>query len=180
MTSAALDPTATLYVRATELPDIPHLLSLLPAEGGLAWVHGPTSDQTGIIGLGEVTRITISGPERFSRAQRWWSQQCALAEGGSPIAFASFAFDKQPGTSVVVVPNIVVRRNNSKTSLTVISETPITDNQVTGVISQIGRPHSLTHGINQVTYLDGSRSVDDWQAAVDSAVSRINALWPHG
>jgi menaquinone-specific isochorismate synthase len=174
MTSAAFDPTATLFVRTSELPDIPHLLSLLPAEGGLAWVHGPATDQTGVIGLGEVTRITISGPERFSRAQRWWSQQCALSEGGNPIAFASFAFDKQPGTSVVVVPNIVVRRINSKTTLSVISETPITDAQVTKVVGQINRPHSLTHGINQVQYLDGSRPVADWQAAVDTAVSRIN------
>ena len=174
MTSAAFDPTATLFVRTSELPDIPHLLSLLPAEGGLAWVHGPVTDQTGVIGLGEVTRITISGPERFSRAQRWWSQQCALSEGGNPIAFASFAFDKQPGTSVVVVPNIVVRRINSKTTLSVISETPITDAQVTKVVGQINRPHSLTPGINQVQYLDGSRPVADWQAAVDTAVSRIN------
>lgn len=174
MTSAAFDPTATLFVRTSELPDIPHLLSLLPAEGGLAWVHGPATDQTGVIGLGEVTRITISGPERFSRAQRWWSQQCALSEGGNPIAFASFAFDKQPGTSVVVVPNIVVRRINSKTTLSVISENPITDAQVTKVVGQINRPHSLTHGINQVQYLDGSRPVADWQAAVDTAVSRIN------
>ena len=111
MTSLAADLATKLFVRSAQLPDIKNILSLLPAEGGLAWVHGPATDQHGIVGWDEIARITISGPERFSRAQRWWSQQCAISEGDQPIAFASFAFDKQPGTSVVVVPKVCIKRS---------------------------------------------------------------------
>lgn len=175
MTSVAIDQAATLFVRTAALPDIPHLLTLLPAEGGLAWVHGRAGDQTGLIGLGEIARITISGPERFSRAQRWWSQQCAISEGGNPVAFASFAFDKQPGTSVVVVPKIAIQRSNGQTELTVISDSPITDAEIARITSQFKRPHSVVHGFGTVTYGEGSRPVADWQAAVDSAVTRINS-----
>ena len=175
MTSVAIDQAATLFVRTAALPDIPHLLTLLPAEGGLAWVHGRAGDQVGLIGLGEVARITISGPERFSRAQRWWSQQCAISDGGNPVAFASFAFDKQPGTSVVVVPKIAIQRSNGKTELTVISESPIADAEIARITAQFNRPHSVVHGFGTVTYGEGSRPVADWQTAVDSAVTRINS-----
>lgn len=175
MTSVAIDQAATLFVRTAALPDIPHLLTLLPAEGGLAWVHGRAGDQVGLIGLGEVARITISGPERFSRAQRWWSQQCAISDGGNPVAFASFAFDKQPGTSVVVVPKIAIQRSNGKTELTVISDSPIADTDIARITAQFNRPHSVVHGFGTVTYGEGSRPVADWQTAVDSAVTRINS-----
>ena len=97
MTSLAADQNSNLFVRTVELPDIPNLLSLLPAEGGLAWINGLANNQIGIVGWGEVARSSFNGPERFSRAQRWWSQQCSSSTGNEPIAFASFAFDKDPG-----------------------------------------------------------------------------------
>ncbi len=174
MTSLAVDLATKLYVRSAQLPDITNLLSLLPAEGGLAWVHGPATNQHGIVGWDEIARITISGPERFSRAQRWWSQQCAISEGDNPIAFASFAFDKQPGTSVVVIPKVSVKRNELGTTLTITSDSPVTDLEISELIAKVSRPHVPFRGLNQVTWLDGSRPVAQWQAAVDVAVSRIN------
>ena len=174
MTSLAADLATKLYVRSAQLPDITNLLSLLPAEGGLAWVHGPATNQHGIVGWDEIARITISGPERFSRAQRWWSQQCAISEGDNPIAFASFAFDKQPGTSVVVIPKVSVKRDELGTTLTITSDSPVTDLDISEWIAKVSRPHVLSRGLNQVTWLDGSRPVAQWQAAVDVAVSRIN------
>ena len=174
MTSLAADLATKLYVRSAQLPDITNLLSLLPAEGGLAWVHGPATNQHGIVGWDEIARITISGPERFSRAQRWWSQQCAISEGDNPIAFASFAFDKQPGTSVVVIPKVSVKRDELGTTLTITSDSPVTDLEISELIAKVSRPHVLSRGLNQVTWLDGSRPVAQWQAAVDVAVSRIN------
>ena len=174
MTSLAADLATKLYVRSAQLPDITNLLSLLPAEGGLAWVHGPATNQHGIVGWDEIARITISGPERFSRAQRWWSQQCAISEGDKPIAFASFAFDKQPGTSVVVIPKVSVKRDELGTTLTITSDSPVTDLEISELIAKVSRPHVLSRGLNQVTWLDGSRPVAQWQAAVDVAVSRIN------
>jgi menaquinone-specific isochorismate synthase len=174
MTSLAADLATKLYVRSAQLPDITNLLSLLPAEGGLAWVHGPATNQHGIVGWDEIARITISGPERFSRAQRWWSQQCAISEGDKPIAFASFAFDKQPGTSVVVIPKVSVKRDELGTTLTITSDSPVTDLEISELIAKVSRPHVLSRGLNQVTWLDGSRPMAQWQAAVDVAVSRIN------
>lgn len=166
---------SNLYVRTVALPDIPNLLALMPAAGGLSWVHGLATDQTGIIGWGEVSRMSFSGPERFSRAQRWWSQQCTNSHGDEPIAFASFAFDKDPGSSVLVIPEIAITRDATGTRLTLISNDAITDFQLNEVVSEITKPREVVQGINNVTWLPGSRPVSEWQSAVDTAVSRINS-----
>ena len=175
MTSLAADQESILYVRTVEIPDIPNLLALLPADGGLAWINGLATNQMGIVGWGEVTRSSFHGPERFSRAQRWWSQQCATSNGDEPIAFASFAFDKDPGNSVLVIPEVAIIRNQTGTRLTITSDVAISDAQLAGVLSEINRPRVVSQGINNVTWLPGSRPVSEWQAAVDSAVARINA-----
>jgi menaquinone-specific isochorismate synthase len=175
MTSLAADQDSNLFVRTVELPDIPNLLSLLPAEGGLAWINGLANNQIGIVGWGEVARSSFNGPERFSRAQRWWSQQCSSSTGNEPIAFASFAFDKDPGTSVLVIPEVAVTRNQNGTQLTITSNVAISDSQLAAVISEINRPHVVAQGINNVTWLPGSRPVSEWQLAVDKAVARINS-----
>lgn len=166
---------SNLFVRTVALPDIPNLLALMPAAGGLSWVHGLATDQTGIIGWGEVSRMSFSGPERFSRAQRWWSQQCANSHGDEPIAFASFAFDKDPGSSVLVIPEIAITRDATGTQLTLISNDSITDFQLNEVVSEITKPREVVQGINNVTWLPGSRPVSEWQSAVDTAVARINS-----
>ena len=175
MTSLAADRDSNLFVRTVELPDIPNLLSLLPAEGGLAWINGLANNQIGIVGWGEVARSSFNGPERFSRAQRWWSQQCSSSTGNEPIAFASFAFDKDPGASVLVIPEVAVTRNQNGTRLTITSNVTISDSHLAGVISEINRPRVVAQGINNVTWLPGSRPVSEWQLAVDTAVARINS-----
>jgi len=175
MTSLAADQDSILYVRTIDLPDIPNLLQLLPAEGGLAWINGLATNQMGTIGWGEVTRSSFHGPERFSRAQRWWSQQCLIASGDEPIAFASFAFDKDPGTSVLVIPEVAITRNQTGTRLTLTSHVAISDGQLASVVGEINRPRVVTQGINNVTWLPGSRPVLEWQSAVDNAVARINS-----
>ena len=100
------------------------LLGLLPASGGYAWVR----DGAGFVGWGEAARFTISGPERFSRAQRWWSAWCEAAHvddqvgvrGTGPVAFASFTFDSGPQESVVIVPAVVVGHRAGRTWLTTV------------------------------------------------------------
>jgi len=175
MTSLAADQESILYVRTVEIPDIPNLLSLLPADGGLAWINGVANNQMGIVGWGEVTRSSFQGPERVSRAQRWWSQQCSTSKGDEPIAFASFAFDKDPGTSVLVIPKVAITRTKTGTRLTITSDVAISDSQLAAVLSEINRPHAVAQGINNVTWLPGSRPVSEWQSSVDTAVSRINS-----
>ena len=175
MTSLATDQDPILYVKTVPLPDIPNLLTLLPADGGLAWINGAKTNQIGIIGWGEVSRMTFNGPERFSRAQRWWTQQCTNSTGDEPIAFASFAFDKDPGTSVLVIPEVAITRNRVGTQLTITSNVVISQSHVDQVIAEINRPRAVAQGINNVTWLAGSRPVSEWQSAVDTAVTRINA-----
>jgi menaquinone-specific isochorismate synthase len=175
MTSLAADQDSMLFVRTVEIPDIPNLLNLLPAEGGLAWINGLATNQMGIIGWGEVARSSFNGPERFSRAQRWWSQKCLSSIGDEPIAFASFAFDKDPGTSVLVIPQVAVTRSPTGTRLTVAGNVAISDAQISEVIDEINVPHVMSQGFNNITWLPGSRPVSEWQSSVDTAVARINS-----
>ena len=143
------------------------LLERLPAEGALAWVR----DGQGLVGWGVAARIEVAGAERFSRAQRWWQDWCRNAQiedavgvpGSGPVAFASFAFDPEPGTSTVVVPRIVLGRRGDQTWMTIVGEAPealqtITEPTIPGVVE----------------WRDGSRPRDDWQGAVAEAISRIN------
>lgn len=162
-------------VRVVAVPDIPNLLSLLGESGGLSWVRGAQDNQDGLVAWGEVDRIELDGPERFSRAQRWWSAWCARTSGDEPIAFASFAFSSQPGHSVVVVPQVAVRRHNGRTELIVTGTSSTINQLVDTAINFVTRPHSIRNDIGNVEWNDGSRSVADWQASVETAIARINA-----
>ena len=94
----------TFRTRALEhdLELLPHL----PSESPLAWVRGGE----GLIGWGVAARLQVRGDETFSRTQRWWNQLLANAHiedtvslpGTGPVAFASFAFDRDNLSEVVV------------------------------------------------------------------------------
>jgi len=175
MSSHIADQDSNLFVRTIEISDIPNLLSLLPADGGLAWIKGSTDNQFGIVGWGEVARSTFNGPERFSRAQRWWTKQCSMSKGDEPIAFASFAFDKDPGISVLVIPKVAIVRNQTGTKLIITGDAAVSDSHLAEVISDLDLPRTQVQGINNVTWLPGSRPISEWQSAVDTAVTRINS-----
>ncbi len=175
MTTVAQDISQSLHVRTVDIADIPNLLALLPAEGGLAWVQGNPGSHEGIVSWGEVARVNFEGPERFSRAQRWWTKQCARSFGADPLAFASFAFERQPGSSVVVIPAVTVRRVNGATTLTLISLADISELQLSAAVQFATSPRETTHGLQNVEWLEGTQPLGEWQNAVDAAVSRINS-----
>src|SRR5690625_4624329 len=85
------------------------LLTAIPSHDALAWIrHGE-----GIVGWGEVTRITTHGAARFSQAAQWWRELSEHAivrdevnlPGTGPIAFGTFAFaDHSESESTLVVP----------------------------------------------------------------------------
>ena len=95
----------------TPLEGVSNLLALLPPEEFVAWVRRGE----GLVGWGVAARLQVRGDERFSRAQRWWNEQLAATDiddsvslpGTGPVAFASFAFDPQQ-PSEIVVPQVVV------------------------------------------------------------------------
>ena len=168
--------TATSYVVHTvSIPDIPNLLSLLDESGGLSWVTGPADNQSGIVGFGEIDRLEVDGPERVSRAQRWWSTWCSRSTGDEPIAFASFAFATGPAKSVVIVPQVLVRRVDQKTTLTVIAPRERLEEITHDAQAKIAGRKIREQQAFDVTYSDGSRPLEEWQAAVDEAISRINS-----
>ncbi|MGV1003363.1 MAG: isochorismate synthase [Candidatus Nanopelagicales bacterium] len=155
------------------------LLGLLPRGPGYAWVR----DGAGFVAWGEADRFTTSGPERFSRAQRWWSDWCANAgiedevgsRGTGPVAFASFTFDNGPQDSVVVVPAVTVGRRDGHTWLTTVEDDGLRlfpDDSRVATASEPGGVPAVPVVTNWRT---GSRTIEQWAQIVATAVTRINA-----
>jgi menaquinone-specific isochorismate synthase len=163
----------SIYVVTKSIHDIPNILNLIPNDG-LAWVTGPAMDQKGIVALGQVDRYEVSGAERFSRAQSWWRNWSANTTGDEPIAFSSFTFANESGKSVVVVPEIVVRRDQTGTTLTIISRSPISAKVFKEQSDQLLRPRIVKNQDLDPKFEDGSRPILKWQQSVDQAVQRIN------
>jgi menaquinone-specific isochorismate synthase len=163
-------------VPATSVPidSAAPLLALVPEgdrEGDrqLAWVRRGD----GMVGWGEFARAEFTGPRRFSDASAWWSgilrglqiEDRVRVAGSGPIAFASFAFnDDEP--SVVIVPQLVVGRRDGRTWMTWIGDEPV------------GEPITSEHGdsaLANISWAEGALTAIEWEAAVAWAVSRIQA-----
>ena len=142
------------------------LLGMLPSpRGALSWIRAGD----GLVAWGEVARVCTEGPHRFARAQDWWQSFCSQLDnrddvglpGSGPVAFVSFAFDESPGSSVLVVPRVVVGRRGDQTWVTEF-ETGL----ATGPVIPVSRPCGLR-------YFDGELPVTAWRDAVARAVSRM-------
>ncbi len=165
-------PPARIPVTTHEIDDPHELITRLPTDGPLAWVR----DGDGLIGWGVAARLEVRGDERFARTQRWWSTLCAQFDvddtvsvpGTGPVAFGSFSFDPDAGTSVVVVPRVVVGRRGGQAWLTVVGRT---DDPANALLPPTSEPAAPEH----VTWSAGSRSVEEWSGAVADAVARIQA-----
>jgi menaquinone-specific isochorismate synthase len=115
---------AVRTVRTVAVDDPGPLLDLLPEAAPLAWVRGGE----GLVGWGCAARVELSGPAPFADAAAWWSTLVAAAEvddavrrpGSGLVAFGSFAFDR--GTSVLVVPEVVVGRDRGQTWVTTVGD----------------------------------------------------------
>jgi menaquinone-specific isochorismate synthase len=109
-------------VRTVPVDDPGPLLDLLPEEGALAWVRGGD----GLVGWGVAARLELTGGVPFADAARWWRELVAGVDvtddvglpGTGLVAFGSFAFDR--GTSVLVVPQVVLGRSGATTWLTTV------------------------------------------------------------
>ena len=164
MTTAPL--TDRLVVRSYLVQGGTALLDMLPSPRGvLAWVRAGE----GLVAWGEVARVCTEGPYRFARAQDWWNSFCAQLDtrdevglpGSGPVAFASLAFDDSPGSSVLIVPRVVVGHRDGTTWVTEF-QTGV----ATGPVVPVRRPRGLR-------YSDGELPVAAWREAVARAVSRM-------
>lgn len=116
-------------VRSEVLTGAPSLIDLnwkgeLQAEP-LAWIKG----EEGLIGFGEYARIHVQGSERFTLARNWWQSKLRDFEihnnvhgsGTGPILFASFSFDEND-PSYLVIPRVVVGRRGERSWITWIGD----------------------------------------------------------
>ena len=163
--------TERMFVTTRPIADPVELLARLPLADPVAWVRGGE----GLIGWGVAARLEVRGNERFSRTQRWWSTLCASLEvddtvsmpGTGPVAFGSFSFDPENGSSIVIVPQVIVGRRAGQAWVTVIGREP-------GLRPALP-PVSVPERPDSLKWSEGSRSTIEWQQSVAEAVRRIKA-----
>jgi len=132
-----------------------------------SWIRGGD----GLIGFGVYRTIEVSGPDRFARAQTWWRENLkhfdiknsVHGSGTGPIVFASFAFDENE-SSVLVIPEVVVGKKGDRSWITWIGETQ----------PELHEAVRLTTG-QEFSWSKGSLSDLQWCERVDQAVDRIKA-----
>ncbi len=170
----AAEATDATSVTTTALgPRRTPLLTLLPAEGALAWVRRGE----GLVGWGQADRLEVTGPHALAQAAAWWADRCARTPaedplgvpGSGPVVFASIAFDPTAGTSVFVVPEVVVGRRDGQTWVTVTGEAD--DDRAVVETS----PQDAATSIGRLAYADGALDPVTWCGAVAAAVRRIDA-----
>ena len=156
-----------LAVSTVRVQDPGPLLDLLPEHGALAWVQAGE----GLVGWGEATRLELTGPGRFAEAQAWWDALVAGAsvddEVGLPgtglVAFGSFAFDPASGSSVLVVPQVVVGHRGGTWWRTTIGVPPVAP------------PRTPPRPPSAVVFSDGEPAAAQWMSIVEQGVARIAA-----
>jgi menaquinone-specific isochorismate synthase len=172
VTAAALSSSdaATRTVTTVPLDDAPELLAVLPDDAALSWVRRGE----GLVGWGEAARLEVSGPDALVRAAAWWESLTSASDvddavgvpGSGPVLFASIAFDPARGTSVFVVPEVVVGRRDGVAWVTTVDGDP---------------PPALPAAepdddrSPRLRYADGALDPASWCSAVTTAVRRIRA-----
>ena len=175
MTAAALSSVGAALptVTTARSGDAASLIDHLPADGALSWVRRGE----GLVGWGEAARLEVSGPGALAEASAWWAEWTTAVEvqdavglpGTGPVLFASIAFDPTAGTSVFVVPEIVLGRRDGVGWVT-----------TTGGAGPPAEPPLRADPPGEdpsprLRYADGALDPASWSAAVASAVSRIDA-----
>ncbi|TFV65427.1 UNVERIFIED_ORG: isochorismate synthase [Bacillus sp. AZ43] len=171
MTAAALGSpeAAARTVTTVRTEAAAELLDRLPAEGALSWVRRGE----GLVGWGEAARLEVTGPRALQEAADWWAAWTtgldtddALGVAGSgPVLFASIAFDPAVGTSVFVVPEVVLGRRGGVSWLTTVGDVDPREVLLRKRVDDGPAP--------RLRYADGALDPASWCAAVAAAVARI-------
>jgi menaquinone-specific isochorismate synthase len=160
-----------LGVRTRLVDDPGRLLDLLPDDRNpLSWVR----DSDGLVGWGEVARITVAGADRFAEADAWWRSFTAGLQvsdavgvpGTGPVAFASFTFTNESAGSVLVVPRVLVGRRDGVAWITEFSH---------GDGPSAVRAVSPVRPSGTLRFADGLLPVSGYRRAVAEAVRRMRA-----
>jgi menaquinone-specific isochorismate synthase len=147
------------------------LLDRFPAAGALSWVRRGE----GLVAWGEAARLEVSGPRALAEAAAWWAGFTADLDAGDdigvagsgPVLFASIAFDPAVGTSVFVVPEVVLGRRDGVGWITTVGDVDPRDVLLPPLRDDGPAP--------RLRYADGALDPATWCAAVGTAVERIDA-----
>ena len=90
-----------------------------------SWVRGGD----GLVGFGIHKRHTVSEPDRFTEARKWWRNSINEFDirnnlhgaGTGPILFSSFSFDSSE-ESQLIIPKVVIGQRNGKSWITWIGD----------------------------------------------------------
>lgn len=159
-----------LIATTRPLDDVTDLIAMLPPGDNVCWVRRGE----GMVGWGTAARLQVRGVERFSRTQRWWAELCerlavddsVSIPGTGPIAFASYSFDPNDA-SEVVVPSVLIGQRSGQTWVTVIHRSGEEPDPIGP-----GAPPSMPASTQ---WRDGALSAPEWEKIVGRAVDRINA-----
>ncbi|MGJ9413264.1 isochorismate synthase MenF [Aeromicrobium sp. CF4.19] len=178
MSSPVVDPSGTprgagsavpLLVRTLEVEDPGALISLLPREDAVAWVH----HGDGLVGWGCAASYETGDHTRFRDAHAWWREVTRHSvvrdevdvPGTGLVAFGTFTFDAEAEGSRLVVPEVLVGRRDGRCWVTLIG-TRITS-----------RPELSSTGPADVPrtagFRDGDVDAEQWLDIVAGAVARI-------
>ncbi|MDP9444480.1 MAG: isochorismate synthase [Actinomycetota bacterium] len=152
------------------------LLALLPPQQPVAWMRR----DEGLVGWGVAARFDTRGADRFVAAERWWEEVAATAvvrdevarPGSGLVAFGSFGFADDPGTSLLVVPETVVGHRRGPTGerwwVTTVGSAALRPTPRLTAASAALPPQD-------VVFTDGAMPGAQWESVVKAAVRRIEA-----
>ncbi|TFC03685.1 isochorismate synthase [Cryobacterium mannosilyticum] len=131
----------------------------------------------GLAGIGTALRLEFSGPTRLTDAAAAWRDVVAAATVTDPLsrtgtgllAFGAFAFDASSAqTSVLIVPQVIVGREDGQCWVTRIWPTGGTRPEIPLALRPLGNEY-------RISLLPGTLTADGYRAAVGEAIERIAA-----
>ncbi|WP_104086416.1 isochorismate synthase MenF [Arthrobacter sp. GMC3] len=156
---------------------------LRPGTDPLCWLrHGD-----GLLGFGEATCFSGTGPNRFVDAEQWWKsllehaivQDLVKVPGSGAMAFGSFAFSKTSShESVLIVPELVVGSRDGLFWLTQITTdgTAPTAGSAHARLRAFLNPNSSGTTMASFpagTVRTGALTEDEWKRSVAAGVQAI-------
>ncbi|WP_372735261.1 isochorismate synthase MenF [Nocardioides sp.] len=155
-----------------DLPASASLLDFLPTNHPVTWLRRGE----GLVGWGRAAAIATTGATRFSDASKWWSETTSHAvvrdevdePGTGLVCFGTFAFADEPGSSLLVVPEVIVGRRGDRAWLTTVSRGAL-DSAATVTLAD------PPHAPQGLVFADGALNGEQWMGVVADAVARIEA-----
>lgn len=139
-----------------------------------------------MVGFGQLSEFSVSGPERFAEAQNWWATLTATAQvedrvnlhGTGLVAFGSFTFSKlSTRDSRLVVPRLLLGSRDGTHWLTLNSfDDDVSEQRAKAELERyLAEPAASEHNEPAEFELStGALSETEWMQVVAAGVAAIN------